>query len=80
MSNLPNRKKVRQTAAVGEECVACGCCVRECPVRALSVPRGVRAVVDEARCVGCGRCVKACPAGVLALTPRKEGTARAETA
>lgn len=48
-------------------CVACGCCLTACPVRAISVPHGVYAVIETERCVGCGSCAKACPAGVISL-------------
>ena len=48
-----------------QECVACGCCVKACPLAAIQVRHGVRAAVDPARCVGCGRCAKECPASVI---------------
>lgn len=48
-------------------CVACGCCAKICPLSAIQVWRGIRAVVDEARCVGCGKCVRECPASVIEL-------------
>lgn len=48
-------------------CVACGCCVKVCPLGAIQVLRGIVARVDEAKCVGCGRCVKECPASIIEL-------------
>ena len=54
-------------AAVGDFCVACGCCVKVCPKQAISVDRGVRARVDGQTCIGCGKCARACPAGVIEL-------------
>ena len=48
-------------------CVACGCCVKVCPLGAISVFRGIAAKVDPNRCVGCGRCAKECPASVIAI-------------
>ena len=49
------------------DCVACGCCIKVCPKNAISVPRGVYAVIDSALCVGCGKCAKECPASVIDL-------------
>lgn len=54
-----------------EECVACGCCAKVCPRIAISIPKGVYAVIDTALCVGCGMCAKACPADVIDLIPRE---------
>ena len=50
-----------------DDCVACGCCVRVCPLSAIQVRPGVRAAVDPERCVGCGKCAKECPASVIVL-------------
>jgi ferredoxin len=63
----------RKIAAIGNECVACGTCLRVCPAGALSVPKGIRAKVDAGKCVGCGKCEQACPAGVIDMVER-EGT------
>ena len=48
-------------------CVACGCCVKVCPLQAISVVKGIWARVDTKRCVGCGRCAGECPASVIAM-------------
>ena len=48
-------------------CVACGCCLTACKVRAITSPRGVNAIIDEAKCVGCGVCSKKCPASVITV-------------
>lgn len=55
----------KKCASVGKSCVACGNCVANCPVGAISVYKGIYAKVDGSKCVGCGRCAKACPAGVI---------------
>lgn len=52
-------------------CVACGSCVKVCPLDALSIWRGVVALVDQGRCVGCGTCTRECPAGALSLADRE---------
>ena len=51
-------------------CVACGCCLAACRLGAVSIFRGVFAVIDESKCVGCGACAKKCPASIITL---KEG-------
>lgn len=51
-------------------CVACGRCVMVCPVKAISVYKGIYALVDRC-CVGCGKCEKVCPAGIISLEERK---------
>jgi ferredoxin len=61
----------KRIANIGAECVACGTCIRVCPVGALSVPKGIRAKVDAEKCVGCGKCERACPAGVIEMAERE---------
>lgn len=46
-------------------CVACGCCQKVCRLGAISIPKGVYAIIDEKKCVGCGMCAKECPASVI---------------
>lgn len=57
----------RRAVVSVQECVACGCCVKVCPKNAISVPKGICAVIRSESCVGCGRCAKECPAGVITL-------------
>ncbi len=58
----------KKIACISEkECVACGCCVKVCPRNAISIKRGIHAVVDSKRCIGCGKCVKECPASIIKL-------------
>lgn len=56
----------------GQYCVACGCCEKVCPLKAIRVWRGVTARVDGTRCVGCGKCVRECPAGTISLEEQEE--------
>ncbi len=44
---------------ITDACVACGSCIDECPVGAIS--EGDIYVIDADTCVGCGTCVGACP-------------------
>ena len=64
--------KAKKVAGIGEECVACGCCMAVCPREAIHIPFGIRAQVCEERCVGCGRCAKVCPAAVISIVDRGE--------
>ena len=57
----------RKAAVNIRECVACGCCVKVCPLSAIQVRHGIRAAVDPERCVGCCKCAKECPASVIVL-------------
>lgn len=65
----------RKTAYIGEECVACGRCVKECPLGAIAIHKGMYAKLDEKKCIGCGKCVKSCPASVIELMAREAETA-----
>ena len=59
--------RLNKTARIDKECVACGVCVRTCPLLAITIHKGVTAVVDKNKCVGCGKCAKECPAGVITI-------------
>lgn len=63
--------KLLNVACIGNECVACGCCVCVCPRAAIRIDSGVIAKVDSIACVGCGKCAGACPAGVITITDRR---------
>ena len=43
-----------------EDCVACGVCVEECPVGAISM-NDHAALIDEKECIRCGKCHEVCP-------------------
>ena len=58
----PRRAQVDQ-----KHCVACGCCVKVCPLGAIQVERGLFARVDPGTCVGCGKCARECPASVIEM-------------
>ena len=63
----PVRKHPRKAFVDQKSCVACGCCVKVCPMRAISVVRGIAARVDRDKCIGCGKCARECPASVIEL-------------
>ena len=62
----------RKAKVKKEQCVACGCCVKVCPRAAITVPKGICAVIDEQLCVGCGKCAKECPASIIELREVQE--------
>lgn len=57
---------LKRKAQIGKNCVACGTCVFECPVQAITIYKGTCAQVQD-NCVGCGRCAQACPAGIITI-------------
>ncbi|MFH0877221.1 MAG: DUF362 domain-containing protein [Candidatus Omnitrophota bacterium] len=42
------------------KCTSCGCCIRICPVSAISFDQRRKAGIDQGKCVGCGECLCAC--------------------
>jgi ferredoxin len=48
-----------------DKCTACGTCVDECAVSAITM--GDCAVITADECVECGACVNACPAEAITL-------------
>ena len=63
-----DRARKRRKAVVDQAaCVACGCCVKVCPMQAIEIVRGIMAQVKEEKCVGCGKCAKECPASVITV-------------
>ena len=63
---MTTRKK-RRAVVDKNTCVACGCCVKVCPLSAIQIWRGIRAAVNAERCVGCGKCAKECPASAIEI-------------
>ena len=60
-------KKRRKALVDSSACVACGCCVKVCPLQAIEILRGITARVSPDKCVGCGKCAAECPASVIRL-------------
>lgn len=59
-------KKVSKKAYVNREyCVACGRCEKECPLKAITIVKGIYSEVDLNKCVGCSKCSKICPASTI---------------
>lgn len=65
---METKTRRKRKALVDEDsCVACGCCVKVCPMQAIAIFKGIVARVHEEKCVGCGKCVKECPASVIQI-------------
>ena len=55
-------KAGRKAIVSRDECVACGACVKVCPVAAITIYKGIYADVDFELCIGCTKCSLICPA------------------
>ena len=69
---MAGSRRKRKAVVAQSGCVACGCCVKVCPIGAIEVIRGLYArrsgdISSPAICVGCGRCAKECPASVIEI-------------
>ena len=64
---MSSERKRRKAVVDQSLCVACGCCVKVCPLQAIAAIGGVTAQVDVQKCVGCGRCAAECPASVIEI-------------
>ncbi len=63
-----NPVRKRRRAIVDQAvCVACGCCVKVCPLGAIEIVNGIAARVNQDKCVGCGKCARECPASVIVI-------------
>ena len=50
-------------SAEREKCTGCGCCIRICPVSAITLyadKKARKARIDTGACIGCGECLCAC--------------------
>lgn len=60
--------KARRKAYIEQKlCVACGCCIKVCPLKAIEIDGGIMAKIDWGKCVGCGKCAIECPASVITI-------------
>jgi len=62
----------KKKANITTQCVACGCCVKTCPFGAITIHKGICAVIDGQKCVGCGKCEAVCPASVIYIALRED--------
>jgi len=45
---------------ISSDCIACGACVSDCPVDAIS-ENGGKYEIDPEKCIDCGACAGTCP-------------------
>ena len=45
---------------INDECIACGACVADCPVDAISGDLKQKHTIDQSKCVKCGLCKSKC--------------------
>lgn len=57
-----------------ENCQDCYKCIRECPVKAISIENNKASIIAE-RCVYCGHCTQICPTGAKKI---RDGLTRAK--
>ena len=50
---------------IGNDCIACGTCIDECPVEAIS--EGDIYKIDADACTECGTCASVCPNEAISL-------------
>lgn len=50
---------------ISEDCIACGTCIGECPVEAIS--EGDIYKIDPEVCTECGTCASVCPSEAISL-------------
>ena len=50
---------------IGDDCIACGTCIDECPVGAIS--EGDKYSIDPDMCTECGTCADVCPSEAISL-------------
>ncbi len=51
---------------ISEDCIACGSCIDECPVSAIS--EGDIYSIDADECTECGACAAVCPQEAISLS------------
>lgn len=49
---------------INDTCVACGTCVDECPVNAISEGDPIYKI-DASKCTDCGACTSVCPSEAI---------------
>ena len=59
-----NLNKFIMAYKISDECIACGTCIDECPVDAIS--EGDIYVIDPELCTDCGSCAEVCPVECIA--------------
>ena len=56
---ITNTKTYIMAYVITDDCIACGTCIDECPIEAIS--EGDIYKIDSETCTDCGSCSSACP-------------------
>ena len=59
LCNNINSKLRKMAYVINDDCTACGTCIDECPVEAIS--EGDIYKIDPDECTDCGACADVCP-------------------
>ena len=62
---MSDKRKRKKAVVDFNYCAACGVCMNNCQVGAISIPEGVTAIINLDKCVGCTKCSKVCPASTI---------------
>ena|GEM_PF-7208 len=62
---LTVKRKIIMAYVIGNDCIACGTCIDECPVGAIS--EGDIYSINPDMCTECGTCADVCPSGAISL-------------
>jgi ferredoxin len=60
---LLTKKLIAMAYKITDDCTACGTCIDECPVEAIS--EGDIYVIDPDICTDCGSCADVCPVDAI---------------
>lgn len=60
-----NKKNTTMAYVISNDCIACGTCIDECPVGAIS--EGDIYNIDADACTECGTCADVCPSEAISL-------------
>ena len=58
-------KNIIMAYVISDDCIACGTCLPECPVEAIS--EGDIYKIDADACTECGTCASVCPSEAISL-------------
>lgn len=61
---LIKQRRKNMAHKITDDCVACGSCLDECPVDAISEGDPIY-TIDPEKCTDCGNCVDSCPSDAI---------------